>query len=191
MAAFILSLAALLAAQSPDPAASGEAIVIPFETGQMRYALRFWSTGREECVPTGTGPRFVAAAEAACRQAVADARPDPAPGGELLVDGTIVFSVVRAGETPRFAVDPPRPTAFLVEADLEIAADGSVVACTPIRLQVRPGDAGRLEQICPALQMAGARFVPVGPPPWRGRLLIVFDADGPAADLFGPGARQP
>ncbi|HEV7658722.1 MAG TPA: hypothetical protein VGO55_02640 [Allosphingosinicella sp.] len=85
MAAFILSLAALLAAQSPSPTGRRDAIVIPFETGQ------------EECVPTGTGtgtgPRFVVAAEAAYRLAVANARPDPAPGGELLLDGMIVFSV--------------------------------------------------------------------------------------------------
>jgi hypothetical protein len=190
MSSIAILLTALLSTglQAGSPRSDGR-IVIPFETGQMSYSLRFWSTGREECTATSTGPRFEAAAAEACRQALAGGNVQPAPGGDLLVHGTITMSVVRTGETPNFTIGPTSASALVIEADIELAADGSIVNCIPVRFQPPPGMTGGLDEICSGLAAQGPGiFVPTGSAPWRGRARFVTDAEGPFAGRFLSGA---
>ncbi|HEY0327429.1 MAG TPA: hypothetical protein VGC46_15810 [Allosphingosinicella sp.] len=169
-AALVLALA-LLQAQQPAASAAPRPS-LPFESGEVRVVNRANRAGEADCSVTAADPAWRSYGEATCRRLI---RPWPGPAvaapvrESTMVIGLAAGSVALAEPTGRgtIAVDQ--------EAEVTIAADGSVGQCRPLR-EASAAPLSERARICGGLMREGPGLFAAAPgtPERRARLRITY-----------------
>ena len=180
-AAFVLALA-IAQAQPQQPAESGPPRPsLPFENGDVRVVNRADRAGDADCSVAATSQAWQAYGDATCRRLI---NPWPGPAVTAPVrESTMVIGITadagaRAEPSGRGAV------AVDQEAEVTIAADGSVTQCRPLR-ETSAAPMPERARICGGLMREGPGLFAAAPAAERhARVRITFFSweAGPSAN---------
>lgn len=149
-AALLLALA--IAQAQPQPATSVPARPsLPFESGDVRVVNRADGAGEADCRVAATSDNMRAYGEATCRRLVS-----PWPGRAVAVpvrESTMVIGIA-AGDSALPEPSGRGAVAVDQEAEVTIAADGSVSQCRPLR-ETSAAPMSERARICGGLMREG------------------------------------
>ena len=173
MTAALLLALAFAQAQPQSPAASAPPRPsLPFESGDVRVVNRADRAGQADCTVAAAAPAWQAYGDSTCRRLV---RPWPGPAIAAPVRESTMVIAVAAGTAA-----PPEPTgrgtlAIDQEAEVTIAADGSIGQCRPLR-ETSPTPLSERARICGGLMREGPGLFVAAPgtAERRARVRITF-----------------
>lgn len=170
----VLALALVFARAQPQQ--SGEAAAprpsLPFESGDVRVVNRAGRAGEADCSVTATAPAWQAYGDATCRRLIS-----PWPGATVAApvrESTMVIGVA-AGEGAMPEPSGRGSVAIDQEAEVVVAADGSVGQCRPLR-ETSAAPMAERTRICGGLMREGPGLFAASPqtPERRARVRITF-----------------
>ena len=152
---------------------------LPFETGWLTVAFRGAGEGGPECKVASRGSGFDAVAARICEE-----RPPSSRRVESEFVHRMVIVIVRDGETALPLEDLPGRMLFDMEFEVEVASDGSVVACRILRevkaegLRLPLGDGQMCRDVTDGRPVF-ARGAPTGPRRATVRFAMFLEGDLP------------
>lgn len=159
-----LSMAQSTAAVPPRPS-------LPFESGNVRVVNRADSAGEADCAAAATSAAWQVYGDATCRRLIS---PWPGPAVAAPVRESTMVIGIAAGEDSMPEPAGRGTTAVDQEAEIVIAADGSVVQCRPLR-ETSAAPMSERSRICGGLMREGpGLFAPAPEAERRARVRITF-----------------
>jgi hypothetical protein len=174
-AALVLALSLLQPQPQAQAQQSGEAVPprpsLPFESGNVRVVNRADSAGEADCGVTGTSQAWRTFGDSTCRRLV---RPWPGPAVAAPVRESTMVIGVGLGESAAPEPSGRGTSAVDQEAEVVIAADGSVGQCRPLR-ETSATPLAERARICGGLMREGAGLFAASPEAERrARVRITF-----------------
>ena len=171
-AALILALA--IAQAQPQVAASNlpPRPSLPFENGEVRVVNRADRASEADCTVTALAPAWQAYGESTCRRLI---RPWPGPAIAAPVRESTMIIGVATGEATTAEPSARGTVAVDQEAEVTVAADGSVSQCRPLR-ETSATQMSERARICGGLMREGPGLFVAAPgtAERRARLRITY-----------------